>query len=138
MKRPIHITSHDKQLLENQLAQVQATRSKPRADLEALAAELERAVVVDPRAVPGDVITMNSRAELLDLDSGETATFALVFPLHANIDDGKISVLAPIGTGMLGHRVGDEFEWKVPSGVRRMRVIQMRYQPEAARLKSAA
>jgi Transcription elongation factor len=137
-RRPIHVTSHDKRLLEDQLAEVQAMRSEPRADLKALAEELERAVVVDPRDVPSDVITMNSRAELFDLDTYETVTLTLVFPLYANIDDEKISVLAPIGTGMLGHRVGDEFEWQVPGGVRRMRVTQIHYQPEAAKLKFAA
>jgi regulator of nucleoside diphosphate kinase len=131
-KRPIHITSHDKRVLEDQLARTEAMRSAPRTDLKALAEELKRAVVVDPQDVPGDVITMNSRAEMLDLDTGETVTFTLVFPLYANIDEEKISVLAPIGTGMLGYRVGDEFEWPVPGGVRRMRVKQIHYQPEAA------
>ena len=131
-KRPIHITSHDKRVLEDQLAKTEAMRSERRADLKVLAEELKRAVVVDPQDVPSDVITMNSRAEMLDLDTGETVTFTLVFPLYANIDEEKISVLAPIGTGMLGYRVGDEFEWRVPGGVRRMRVKQIHYQPEAA------
>jgi len=136
-KHPIHITSRDKRLLENMVAEADALRSAPRAELKALAEELRRAVVVDPRDVPGDVITMNSRAEMLDLDTGETVTFTLVFPSQANIDEEKISVLAPIGAGMLGYRVGDEFEWQVPDGVRRMRVTQIHYQPEAA-LKRAA
>lgn len=131
-KHPIHITSRDKRLLENMVAEADAPRSAPRAELKALAEELQRAVVVDPRDVPGDVITMNSRAEMLDLDTGETVTFTLVFPSQANIDEEKISVLAPIGAGMLGYRVGDEFEWQVPDGVRRMRVTQIHYQPEAA------
>jgi regulator of nucleoside diphosphate kinase len=62
----------------------------------------------------------------------ETVTFSLVFPPQANVDEEKISVLAPIGAGMLGYRVGDEFEWKVPEGVRRMKVTKVHYQPEAA------
>ena len=131
-KHPIHISSRDKRLLENMVAEADALRSAPRTELQALAKELRRAVVVDPRDVPGDVITMNSRAEMLDLGTGETVTFTLVFPSQANIDEEKISVLAPIGAGMLGYRVGDEFEWQVPDGVRRMRVTQIHYQPEAA------
>jgi regulator of nucleoside diphosphate kinase len=131
-KHPIHITSRDKRLLENMVAEADALRFVPRAELKALAEELQRAVVVDPRDVPSDVITMNSRAEMLDLGTGETVTFTLVFPSQANIDEEKISVLAPIGAGMLGYRVGDEFEWQVPDGVRRMRVTQIHYQPEAA------
>jgi regulator of nucleoside diphosphate kinase len=131
-KNPIHITGRDKQLLEDLLAETEAMRSEPRADLRALGEELDRAVVVDAHEVPDDVITMNSRAEMLDLETGEKVTFTLVYPSQANIEEEKISVLAPIGAGMLGYRVGDEFEWQVPAGVRRMRVTRIHYQPEAA------
>jgi len=130
--RPIHITSHDKERLEDVLAHVAVSDSRKRGDLNALLEELQRAVIVDPKEIPDDVITMNSRADLLDLESGETLSFTLVFPADANVEEGKISVLAPIGAGMLGYRVDDEFEWNVPAGVRRMRVMRVDYQPEAA------
>ena len=132
MKDTIYITSQDKQRLEELLAEAAVFDARKQGDLKALEEELRRAVIVDPKEAPADVITMNSRAELLDLDSGETVTFSLVFPPQANIDEEKISVLAPIGAGMLGYRVGDEFEWKVPEGVRRMKVTKVHYQPEAA------
>ena len=132
MKSTIYITSQDKQRLEELLAEVADSDPRKQGDLKALGEELRRAVIVDPKEVPADVITMNSRAELLDLDSGETVTFRLVFPPEANIEEEKISVLAPIGAGMLGYRAGDEFEWKVPEGVRRMKVTKVHYQPEAA------
>ena len=130
--RPIHITSQDKERLEDVLAEIAFAEPRKHGDLKALRDELERAVIVDPKAVPNDVITMNSRADLSDLQSGETVTFTLVFPAEANVEEGKISVLAPIGAGMLGYRVGDEFEWNVPAGVRRMRVKGIHYQPEAS------
>jgi regulator of nucleoside diphosphate kinase len=130
--RPIHITSQDKERLEDVLAEIAVSDPRKHGDLNALREELERAVIVDPKAVPNDVITMNSRADLLDLESGETVTFTLVFPADANVEEGKISVLAPIGAGMFGYRVGDEFEWNVPAGTRRMRVTRVDYQPEAA------
>lgn len=129
---PIHITSRDKERLDDLLAEVTAIHAQPRPDLRALVDELGRAVVVSPEDVPADVITMNSRAEMRDLETDERLTFTLVFPSRANIDEGKISVLAPIGAGMLGYRVGDEFEWQVPDGVRRMKVEKIHYQPEAA------
>ncbi len=131
-RNAIHITSQDKQRLDDLLAEVGASNSRSRGDLMALTEELERAVVVDPHEVTKDVVTMNSRAEMVDLESGEIVTFTLVFPPDANIDEERISVLAPIGAGMLGYRVGDEFEWKVPQGVRRMKVTRVHYQPEAA------
>lgn len=130
--RPIHITSQDKERLEELLAEVAVSHPRKRGDLNALLEELKRAVIVDPREIPGDLITMNSRADLLDLESGETLTFTLVFPADANVEEGKISVLAPIGAAMLGYRVEDEFKWNVPAGVRRMRVTRVEYQPEAA------
>lgn len=132
MKNPIHITTQDKQRLEDLLVEVQASDPRKHGDLKALTRELRRAVIVDPKDVFSDVITMNSRAEMRDLESGETVAFTLVFPSEANIDEEKISVLAPIGAGMLGYRVGDEFEWNVPGGLRRMKVTKVEYQPEAA------
>jgi regulator of nucleoside diphosphate kinase len=131
-RNPIHITSRDKQLLEDLLAEVKASNGRWRGDLKALEDELQRAIVVEPEDVPDDVITMNSRAEMLDLETDETVIFTLVFPSQANVDEEKISVLAPIGAGMLGYRMNDEFEWNVPGGVRRMRVTRIHYQPEAA------
>jgi regulator of nucleoside diphosphate kinase len=132
IKSPIHITTQDKQRLEDLLIEVQAYDLRKRGDLNGLLEELHRAIIVDPKNVPGDVITMNSRAEMRDLESGETVAFTLVFPSEANIDEEKISVLAPIGAGMLGYRVGDEFQWNVPGGLRRMKVTKVEYQPEAA------
>src|SRR6476659_5892360 len=132
MKKSIYVTSQDKRRLEDLLAEAAFSDPRQQGDLKSLAEELRRAVIVEPNEVPVDVITMNSRAGLADLDTGETVTFTLVFPQDASLEEDKISVLAPIGAGMLGYRVGDEFEWNVPAGVRRMRVTRVDYQPEAA------
>jgi len=131
-KNPIYVTSQDKQRLEDLLMEIEVSDPREHGDLKALTQELRRAVVVDPKDVFSDVITMNSHAEMRDLETGETVAFTLVFPSEANIDEEKISVLAPIGAGMLGYRVGDEFEWNVPGGLRRMKVTKVEYQPEAA------
>ena len=132
MKKSIYVTSQDKQRLENLLTGAGNSDPRQQGDLKSLGEELRRAVIVEPDKVPADVITMNSRADLVDQDTKETVTFTLVFPAEANVEEGKISVLAPIGAGMLGYRVGDIFEWNVPQGVRRMKVTKVRYQPEAS------
>ena len=75
---------------------------------------------------------MNSRAELLDLEISKQMEFTLVFPSDANIEAGKISVMAPLGTAMLGYHVGDEFAWIVPYRVRGLKVTAVHFQPEAA------
>ncbi len=129
--RSIYITKTDLERLRAKLAQRRATSggSEYSATLQA---ELEKAVIVESKEIPGDVITMHSTLELTDLDTGETEVHTLVFPDEADIGQRKLSVLAPIGTAVLGYRVGDEFEWKVPAGVRRLKVSKVLYQPEAS------
>jgi regulator of nucleoside diphosphate kinase len=75
---------------------------------------------------------MNSTVRLIDLETGEPETYTLVYPENAEPAAGKISILAPVGTAMLGYAVGDVFEWEVPAGMRRLKVDAILYQPEAA------
>jgi regulator of nucleoside diphosphate kinase len=100
--------------------------------LDRLEGELERAEVVNPIDIPKDVVTMRSTVRLKDLDNGKEMVYSLVFPNEADVDEGKISVLAPVGTAMIGYRVGDLIEWEVPSGLRRLKVEEIIYQPEAS------
>ena len=90
------------------------------------------AEVIDGARVPLDHIGIGSVASLRDLDTGEGMVYSLVFPTEAKYDEGRISVLAPVGTAMLGYRVGATIEWQVPSGLRRLKVEELLYQPEAA------
>lgn len=104
----------------------------PPPTLSVLERELGRAVVVPPEQVPGTIVTMNSRAIVLDLDTQERRELTLVFPAAANIDAGLVSVLAPLGTALLGSREGSELSWHTPRGERRLRVERVVYQPEAS------
>ena len=101
IKNPIYVTTQDKQRLEDLVMEVEASDPRKHGDLKTLTEELHRAIIVDPKDVFSDVITMNSRAEMHDLESGESVAFTLVFPSEANIDEEKISVLAPIGAGKI-------------------------------------
>ncbi len=131
-KRPIIMTAADHAELSFAIAAIDKLTERGRGEMKALQSELARATIVTPENLPPDVITMNSSADLLDLDTKERMEFTLVFPRDANLEEGKISVLAPLGTAMLGYRVGDEFEWVVPYGLRRLKVTAVRFQPEAA------
>jgi regulator of nucleoside diphosphate kinase len=130
--REIYITEYDMKRLRELLEVVEESGYRGRDDLKKLEAELNRGKLVPPKDVPADVITMNSKVCLVDLDSGEEMTCTLVFPDDADIDQNKISVLAPIGTAMLGYSVGDTFEWQVPVGLTRFKVKEILYQPEAS------
>ena len=131
-KRTIYITEYDLERLENLIIEANRLDQRGNEYLESLEAELARGQMVSPTEVPPDVITMNSKVCLVDLDTNEEMVYVLVFPQDADITQSKISILAPIGTAMLGYRIGDEFTWQVPDGLRRLKVKQILYQPEAS------
>lgn len=127
----IYITNADCDRLRRLIAGRRGANPADFEYLNMLEQELDRAEVVDPEAIPRDVVTMNSEVRLRDLDSGTTRRYRLVFPSQFRSDE-SVSVLAPIGTAMLGYRVGDIIEWRVPKGTRRLKVLEVVYQPEAA------
>lgn len=130
MKTNVYVTKSDMQRLRGMLATLSPVEGPHSAYVRDLTEELNRATILEDRAVRKDVITMNSTVRLTDLDSGETLTLTLVFPHAADIERNRISILAPIGTAMLGYVVGDTFEWRVPGGLKRLRVEEIVSQPE--------
>ena len=121
---PICLTEIDQARLRDRVA------FEPASSVFELAHEIERAVVVDARQVPREVVTMNTRA-LLQLD-GEDREVALVYPEDADEGAGKLSVCSGLGTAILGYREGDAFDWRLPDRTRRIRIGKLLYQPEAA------
>lgn len=130
--REIFITASDLQKLEELLTAAGASAYRHRTDLKSLEAELLKAKVVDAHAIPRDVVTMNTRLLFHDLDDDSKMEVTLVFPADADIDVGKLSILSPVGTALLGYRKGDTVAWEVPAGKRRIRIEKILYQPEAA------
>jgi len=131
-KRKIHITDYDMQRLRKLLEGAQLWSQKDRGYLEHLEEELDRAVLVPSAKVPANVVTMNTQMRVKDLDSDNEMLIQLVFPSEADFERGKISILAPIGTALIGYRSGDTVEWNVPAGIRRLQIEEITYQPEAA------
>jgi len=131
-EREIYITEYD---MERLMTLIEGTRIKARRNrenLDMLEKELLRGKLVSLENVPKDVVTMNSKVIIRDLENDELTTYDLVFPAEANISDNKVSVLAPLGMALLGYRIGDIIEWKMPSGVKKLQVKDVLYQPEAA------
>jgi regulator of nucleoside diphosphate kinase len=105
----------------------------PGKRFEKLESELLRANVVPREKIPEDVVTMNSRVVFENEGTGERREVTLVYPGSADIDAGKISILVPIGTALLGLRVGQSIDWELPGGQKqRYRIVGVPYQPEAA------
>ena len=98
-----------------------------------LEAELDRADVLDPPEMPANVVTMNSTVRFTFMESGKSQTLTLVYPKEADGSPDKVSVFAPVGTALLGLRVGDTFELPSPTGQAvTVKVDAITYQPESA------
>lgn len=129
-ERNIYLTSIDERRL-SALLRSRASTLEPRT-VDLLEEELARARIVEPYEVPRDVVTMNSIVSFEDLDTGEQFRVTLVYPSAGSGSDGRVSVLAPVGSALLGLAVGDSIDWPLPDGrSRRVRVIAVPYQPEA-------
>lgn len=99
----------------------------------ALSQELERAQVVAPEEVPAGIVTMHSRVDCEDELHDEKHSLTLVYPHEADFDKGHVSVLAPVGSALLGLSVGQSIDWTAPGGRQlRLRVTAVHSQPEAA------
>ena len=130
--RTILMSDVDHQYLEAWIESARYDASLREDYLTALEGELRRARVVPESDVPPEVVTMNSVVRLRDLDTDEMEEYELVYPADADVAHNRISVLAPVGTAILGYRLGDVIEWPVPAGLRRLRVEEVLYQPERA------
>jgi regulator of nucleoside diphosphate kinase len=133
-KRKIYITDYDIQRLLKLLYGMRYCREKERTCLECLGEEMERAVTIPSEKVSGNVVTLNTHMWPKDRDSGEETLIRLVFPNDEDCEQGKISILTPIGAAMIRYCAGDTVEWKVPAGVKHVRIEEITYQPEAVGL----
>ena len=125
-ERGLWIADEDRAKLDTLLRVLAARHDQHVGDRGTLAGELRRARVVPRAELPPDVVTMNAAVRLRDLETGEEETYTLVYPADADIAENKLSVLAPVGTALLGYRAGDVVEWPVPAGVSRFRIEEVR------------
>jgi regulator of nucleoside diphosphate kinase len=125
--RKISITRYD---LERLRALIDASSGPEAPYLEKLQKELGQAAVVEPREVPGDVVTMNSVVRVRDLDAGEERTLMLVFPGKEGVNGKTVSILSPMGIALIGYKEGDILEWELPTGTVKIRIEEIIYQPE--------
>lgn len=121
----IIISSTDRDQLLELINSARFDRRITSKTLNDLEGELARASIVESDERPRDVVSMNSTVWFRDLDSNEMESYTLVVPREADVDRHRISVLAPIGTALLGYRSGDVVEWPVPQGKRRLEITKV-------------
>jgi regulator of nucleoside diphosphate kinase len=127
----IQVTEVDYHRLRSLIETWSQTRDVEAA--EALAEELDRADVVPAERIAGNVVTMNSRVVFEDERTSERREISLVYPHESDVERGRISVLAPIGSALIGLAVGQAIDWPLPGNqAKRLRIVEVVYQPEQA------
>src|SRR3954447_988866 len=134
---PIRVTTWDHFRLSAVVDAFRLRGWEPVVDF--LGDELDRAELVEPAAIPPDVVTMHSCVRFIDHDTGEARTVTLVYPGEEDSRQGKISVVTPVGSALIGLRAGDTMPWRTPDGrTKRLSVLEVRHQPEAHGLDGAS
>jgi regulator of nucleoside diphosphate kinase len=131
MGKEIFITAPDKQKLEKLIMEASAYETYKKDNIKKLEEELLKATVLQQEKIPDNVVTMNSQVVLENLETGETESYTLVYPQDADVMNNKISIMAPVGTAILGSQVGDIIEWPVPAGTIKFKILKIVFQPEA-------
>jgi regulator of nucleoside diphosphate kinase len=99
---------------------------------ELLEEELSRATIVPQKEISRDIVTMNSTVRFIDEETMRQSELTLVYPKDADVEKMKVSVLAPVGTALLGLRIGQSIQWPMPNGKKRtLKVLSIIFQPEA-------
>lgn len=130
MKKQIKITKLDYKRLSNLIHDVKDSMRSDIENILTLRHEIERAKKVEPREISSKYITMNSEFEIISLDLQKVMKFKLVYPQEANFSKGKLSVLSPLGCALIGCEENDEVEYKVPTGIKKVKIEKILYQPE--------
>ena len=130
--REILMTTEDNERLRAMLESHDVRGKGAPWQLRTLERELERAKVVPPHKMPPDVVTMNSTVRVRGGGRDEADTWTIVYPEDTDLDQGRISVLSPMGLAILGYRAGDEVSWELPTGPRRFTIEEVIQPPRPA------
>ena len=116
------VTIDDKDAIDQLVSNLRRSPFRDQQQLDLLDEILQNVDVITSKDVPNDVIRISSTFRVLDMQTGRRVRYTLVFPEDADISEGRISILAPLGTAVLGHRRGDTLEAKVPGGTKRLKI----------------
>lgn len=123
----IIIGEEDFQRLKNMIAEMSGIRNPDtRGYLARLEEEIDSATIIGKDEMPTGIVTMDSTVSFVEEDTGESFFYTLTWPQSADIEQNKISILAPVGMALLGYATGDTVEWDVPSGRKRFRIEAIR------------
>ena len=126
------ITKQDFNKIHRSITDAKAKNSIKKDEAEKLLAELKAAKIVEQDQIESDVVTMNSIVKIHFQNNKTSMEFQLVYPAEADLKQKKISTFSSVAAALIGYRVGDEIDWLIPSGMTKIVIDEVVYQPEAA------
>lgn len=130
--KKVTLTKNDYTRIYKAITNAKNSKTINSNEAEKLLSELSKAEIVPPEKIDKDVVTMNSEVKLFFENTQKEQSFKIVYPQDSNLKENKISIFSPIATALIGYKIGDEIEWIVPSGMTKIKIVDLIYQPEAA------
>lgn len=129
-EQTIFVTKRNKKKLEELLGKIEGTNCIE-SGVDLLTQKLKEAEVVGSESIPRNCVTMGSQVSIIDIKTSERQKFFLVYPDQADYQEGKLSVLSPLGACLFGHQVGDEPIWEEITETGHFIIAKVDSQPEA-------
>lgn len=123
---PVVLCEEDYQALSD-LLNLNGTSGDP--EEMTLAYEVKRAIVTKNSAFPPNTIRIGSMVTVLDTGRNKQMEFQVVLPKDADMKARKVSILTPMAAAIIGFREGDEVSWKMPSGMKELKVVKVENKP---------
>lgn len=130
--KQIIISKQDFTRIHKSIKEAKLKNTIKKEDADRLLKELHSAKVVESEEIPADLVTMNSVVKIHFQNNKTVTEFKIVYPDQANIKEHKISIFSPVASALIGYSVHDEIDWIVPSGMTKIIIDEIIYQPEAA------
>lgn len=125
MKTPLILLNEDVKVLTSYIKGGTQVTNFDKKNADKLKEELEKGTVLNKENFPPDVVRLNSTVKILDKSTGTIRELMLVVPEKAAIHNGKVSVMAPVGTALLGYRKGQSVQWEVPAGEKSFTIMDV-------------
>ncbi len=122
---PVILLKKDFDILNGFVKNLQGMQVNEKENFKKLYEELKKAQIVDSEHFPLDVVRLNSTVVIKDIQAKKEMTITIVLPQHADIKQKKVSILAPIGTALIGFRKGQKVSWEVPSGKKDFMIMEV-------------
>jgi len=132
MEGKILITELDYIRLSKLIGTAKMEKSVELKNLEVLANEIKRAEKIDSKKITPEFVTMNSVVQVFNKETKKAMTIKIVYPKEADFKKGYVSVFSPLGSALLGYKVGDSVLFEAPKGKVGITIEKIEYQPEAS------